>query len=158
LNDARLRVPHFVNRPESDTFEAENAMEPLELDHEAGEDAIVVRVAGDVDSSTVDQLIAHLTDALGLARAHPARLLIVDLQPVTFFGSAGLNAVLDCHEQGLASETSVRLVAAHAQVLQPIQVTELDRICDIYPTVSDALHRVKPAPDPSDSDERGSAG
>lgn len=82
-------------------------MEPLEIDNEAGEDAIVVRVAGDVDSSTVDQLSAHLTDALGLARAHPARLLIVDLLPVTFFGSAGLNAVLDCHEQGLAAAVAV---------------------------------------------------
>jgi anti-anti-sigma factor len=122
-------------------------MELLEVDHEAREDAVVVRVKGDVDSSTVDQLIAQLADALDLARAHPARLLLVDLQPVSFFGSAGLNAVLDCHEQGLAVGTCVRVVAAHGQVLQPIQVTELDRILDIYPTLSDALQGVKPAED-----------
>jgi anti-sigma B factor antagonist len=122
-------------------------MELLEVDHEAREDAVVVRVKGDVDSSTVDKLIACLTDALDLAKAHPTRLLIVDLQPVTFFGSAGLNAVLDCHEQGAAAATPVRLVAAHGQVLQPIHVTELDHILDIYPTLSDALQGVKPGED-----------
>ncbi|MDT5346718.1 MAG: anti-sigma factor antagonist [Mycobacterium sp.] len=122
-------------------------MELLEVDHEAGDEAVVVRVKGDVDSSTVDQLIAQLADALGLARAHPTQLLIVDLQPVTFFGSAGLNAVLGCHEQGRAAGTSVRLVAANGQVLQPIQVTELDRIFDIYPTLSDALQGSKPGED-----------
>ncbi len=72
---------------------------------------------------------------------HPSRLVIVDLQPVNFFGSAGLNAVLDCHEAGAAAGTAVRLVADHPQVLQPIRVTELDRIFQVYPTLSDALQR-----------------
>jgi anti-sigma B factor antagonist len=115
-------------------------MELLTVEHEAGTDAVVVRAKGDVDSGTVDELRLHLTAALELAATHPTRLLIVDLQPVTFFGSAGLNAVLDCHEQGRATGTSVRLVADdHGPVLQPIEVTELDRILDIYPTFTDAL-------------------
>ncbi len=100
-----------------------------------------MRVKGDVDSSTVDELIAHLTAALKLAATHPARLVVVDLQAVDFFGSAALNAVLECHEQGKATGTSVRLVADHDNVLRPIQVTELDRIFDIYPTLSESLQR-----------------
>ena len=116
-------------------------MELLAVDHEAREDAVLVRVKGDVDSSTVDELAAHLTAALKLAATHPARLVIVDLQPVTFFGSAALNAVLNCHEEGKATGTSVRLVADHDHVLRPIEVTELDRILEIYPTLSDALQR-----------------
>jgi anti-sigma B factor antagonist len=115
------------------------AMELLTVEHEAGADAVVVRAKGDVDSCTVGDLSVHLTAALELAATHPTRLVVVDLQPVTFFGSAGLNAVLDCHEQGKASGTSVRLVADHGPVLQPIEVTELDRILDIYPTFTDAL-------------------
>ncbi len=116
-------------------------MELLAVNHEAREDAVLVRVKGDVDSSTVDELTAHLTAALKLAATHPARLVIVDLQPVTFFGSAGLNAVLDCHEEGKETGTSVCLVADHDHVLRPIEVTELDRILEIYPTLSDALQR-----------------
>jgi anti-anti-sigma factor len=126
---------------ESGLFEAVKGMELLAVDHEAREDAVVVRVTGDVDSSTVDQLTPHLVAALQVAAKHPARLVIVDLQPVTFFGSAALNAVLDCHEGGKEAGTSVRLVADNDQVLRPIQVTELDRILEVYPTVSDALQR-----------------
>ncbi len=114
-------------------------MELLAVDHEAREDAVLVRVKGDVDSSTVDELTAHLTAALKLAATHPARLVIVDLQSVDFFGSAALNAVLECHEEGRATGTSVRLVADHDNVLRPIEVTELDRILEVYPTLSDAL-------------------
>ena len=102
-------------------------MDPLAVEHAAREDAVVVRVEGDVDSTSVGELIEHLAAALELAAAHPARLVVVDLKPVTFFGSAGLNAVLDCHERGNAAGTSVRMVADHLPVLRPIKVTELDR-------------------------------
>ena len=121
--------------------EAVKGMELLAVDHEAREDFVLVRVQGDVDSSTVDLLTPHLAAALRVAAKHPARLVIVDLQPVTFFGSAALNAVLDCHEGGKETGISVRLVADHDRVLRPIQVTELDRILDIYPTLSEALQR-----------------
>ncbi len=119
-------------------------MGSLVVDQEAGEHAVLVRVEGDIDSSTVDELVAHLTAGLQLAAKHPARPLIVDLQPVTFFGSAALNAVLDCHNKGKQAGTPVRLVADHDHVLRPIQVTELDRILEVYPTRSGALQRDQP--------------
>jgi anti-anti-sigma factor len=111
----------------------------LAVEHESLEETVVVRVKGGVDSSNVDELTAHLTAALKLAETHPARLLVVDLQTVDFFGSAALNAMLECHEAGQNAGTSVRLVADHHEVLRPIQVTELDRIFDIYPTLSEAM-------------------
>lgn len=120
------------------------AMDLLAVECEVRQDAVVVRAEGDIDSTTVDELTAHLTTALQLAATHPARLVVIDLQPVTFFGSAGLNAVLDCHEQGAAAGTSVRLVAGHGQVTQPIKVTELDRILQIYPTLAQALQTARP--------------
>lgn len=113
----------------------------LAVEHEALEDAVVVRVKGGVDSSTVDEVTAQLTAALKLAETHPARLVVVDLQAVDFFGSAALNAMLECHEAGKEAGTAVRLVADHDQVLRPIEVTELDRILDIYPTLPEALRR-----------------
>ncbi|MGD1255222.1 STAS domain-containing protein [Mycobacterium seoulense] len=116
----------------------------LAVEHEALEDAVVVRVKGGVDSSTVDEVTAHLTAALKLAETHPARLVVVDLQAVDFFGSAALNAMLECHEAGKEAGTAVHLVADHDQVLRPIEVTELDRILDIYPTLPEALQRNRP--------------
>lgn len=113
----------------------------LAVEHEAHDDAVVVRVKGDVDSSNVGELGAHLTTAVGLASTPPVRPVVIDLLAVDFFGSAALNAVLDCHEDGKAGGTAVRLVADHDQVLRPIQVTELDRVFDIYPTLTAALQR-----------------
>jgi len=118
-------------------------MRLLVVEHEALDDAVVVRVRGDVDSSTVEEVISHLITALELAATHPARLIVLDLHAVSFFGSAALNAVLECHEQGKRTGSSVRVVAAHGDVLLPIQVTELDRVLDIYPTLSDALQSTR---------------
>lgn len=109
------------------------------VEHEAHEDAVLVRIKGDVDTSTAGELSAYLTNALKLAAADPPRPMVIDLRAVNFFGSAALNAVLDCHEGGKAAGTPVRLVADHDQVLRPIRVTELDRVFDIYPTLSAAL-------------------
>jgi anti-sigma B factor antagonist len=115
-------------------------MEPLVVEREARQDAVVVRVRGDVDSITVGELNSELAAALGLAGEHPARLLVIDLEPVTFFGSAGLNAMFDCREKALAAGTSVRLVAgANEYVLRPLDVTKLDRVFEVHQTVADAL-------------------
>jgi anti-sigma B factor antagonist len=111
----------------------------LAVDHAASADAVVVRVEGDVDSSSFDELTAHLSDALKLAATHPARLLVIDLQAVTLFGSAALNASLNCHKGGKETGISVRLVANHDDVLRPIAVTKLDQVLEVYPTLSDAV-------------------
>jgi anti-anti-sigma factor len=117
------------------------AVELLAVDRDDRADAIVVRATGDIDSSNADELIAHLTSALELVSTGLARPIIVDLQAVTFFGSAGLNAVLDCHKQALAAGTAVRVVADNAAVVRLIEVANLDSVLAIYPTLSDALQR-----------------
>ena len=118
-------------------------MDLLAVECEDRDDSVIVRAVGDIDSSTVAQLASKLSAALRLACDHPTRLLIVDLHAVTFFGSAGLNAVLDCHEDGVADGTLVRLVADNAQVVRPIEVTNLDRVLDVYPTLPEALVRCR---------------
>ena len=119
-------------------------MESLVVDQEASEDAVLVRVQGDVDSITVGELSSQLSAALELAATHPARLLVIDLQPVTFFGSAGLNAIFDCRELGLAAGTSVRLVADNDYVLRPLEVTKLDDVFEVHRTLTDALGSFDP--------------
>jgi anti-anti-sigma factor len=116
-----------------------NAMELLVVDSEVRPEAVVVRAKGEVDSSTADELTSHLDAALQQAGTQASRLLIVDLQAVTYFGSAGLNAVLDCHRQGRRAGTSVRLVADNGLVVRPIEVTSLDSVLELYPTLPDAL-------------------
>jgi anti-sigma B factor antagonist len=114
-------------------------VELLNVDWEVRQDAVVVRARGEVDSGTVNELVAQLGAALRQAAAHPARLLIVDLQALTYFGSAGLNAVHDCHRRGVEAATSVRLVADNNLVVRPIEVTNMDSVLELYPTLADAL-------------------
>jgi anti-anti-sigma factor len=114
-------------------------MELLVVDSEIRPDAVVLYAKGEIDSSTAGELRSRLESAVEQAGGHESRLLIVDLQGVTYFGSAGLNAILDCHKQGLRAGTSVRLVAENGLVVRPIEVTNLDSLLDLYPTLPDAL-------------------
>src|ERR1700719_1995474 len=114
-------------------------MDLLRVDYEVRPEAVLLHATGEVDSSTADELVCQLDDALQQAGTQASRLLIIDLQAVTYFGSAGLNAVLDCHRRGLQAGTSVRLVADNGLVVRPIEVTNLDSVLDLYPTLSDAL-------------------
>jgi anti-anti-sigma factor len=116
-----------------------NAMELLVVDSEVRPEAVLVHATGEIDSSTAGELRTELQSALQQAKSQASRLLILDLQGVTYFGSAGLNAVLDCHKEGLKAGTSVRLVADNDLVVRPIEVTNLDSLLDLYPTVPDAL-------------------
>ncbi|OBI47440.1 anti-anti-sigma factor [Mycobacterium kyorinense] len=116
-------------------------MELLVVECENLPQAVVVRVAGEVDSGNGDELAAHLSAALANAAIHPARLLVVELHALAYFGSAGLNAVLDCHKQGVDSGVAVRLVADKGLVVRTIEVTNMDRVLKLYPTLSDALQR-----------------
>jgi anti-anti-sigma factor len=114
-------------------------MELLVVDSEIRPEAVLMHVTGEIDSSTAGELRSQLEASLQQANAHESRLLIVDLQGVTYFGSAGLNAVLDCYKQGLRAGTSVRLVADNDLVVRPIEVTNLDALLELYPTLADAL-------------------
>ena len=116
-----------------------NAMELLVVDSEVRPEAVLVHATGEIDSSTAGALRSQLESALEQAKSQESRLLILDLQGVTYFGSAGLNAVLDCHKKGLRAGTSVRLVADNDLVVRPIEVTNLDSLLDLYPTLPDAL-------------------
>jgi anti-anti-sigma factor len=102
-------------------------------------EAVVLSVSGEIDSGSAGELRSQLQSALQQAGAQQSRLLVIDLQGVTYFGSAGLNAVLDCHKQGLRAGTSVRLAADNGLVVRPIEVTNLDSLLDLYPSLPDAL-------------------
>jgi anti-anti-sigma factor len=123
-------------------------LELLVVDREVRPDAVVVRAKGELDSNTVGELTAHLDAGLHDAANHASRLLIIDLQALTYFGSAGLNAVLDCHGQALQAGTSVRVVAESDLVVRPIEVTNLDSVFELYPTLSAALEGRDPEKGP----------
>ncbi|MBY0286332.1 MAG: STAS domain-containing protein [Mycobacteriaceae bacterium] len=111
----------------------------LDVNQDVRDAAVVVTAVGDVDSASFTHLEFHLDTALKRALDHPALLLVIDLSGVTHFGSAGLNALLECHEQGQALGVAVHISAANSEVLRPIQITKLDAILRVYPSIPAAL-------------------
>jgi anti-anti-sigma factor len=111
----------------------------LEVTQDVHGDAVVLRVAGEIDSSTVVELADRLDSAFTAASEDSSRLLVVDLSGVTYFGSAGLNSILDFYQRGRAAGVAVRVVANSAQVIRPMQVTKLDEVLRPYSTLDDAV-------------------
>ena len=114
-------------------------VELLEIVRDVYDGAVVVHANGEVDSRTVDLLSEALAAAVAEAAACPPRLLVVELDGVTYFGSAGLNALLNCTEKARAEGVAVRVVATGAEVLRPIEVTRINTVLPPYRSVSEAL-------------------
>ncbi|HMZ14923.1 MAG TPA: STAS domain-containing protein [Mycobacterium sp.] len=119
-------------------------MPPLTVSEDQVQDAVVVRVAGDLDAASADALRTGLRGALPAAAQQPSRLLVVDLTEVSYFGSAGLNAMLDCRDEAAAQHVTMTLVAKHPVVTRPIEVTGLGDVLPVHPTVAAALEGTGP--------------
>jgi anti-anti-sigma factor len=111
----------------------------LVIKHDVRDSAVVVSVSGDIDTASVDTLVNNLETSVSAASDQSKKLLIVDLGEVTYFGSAGLNAVVGCYETAATNEVEVRVVANAAEVLRPLEVTQLDSVVRPYSTLQDAL-------------------
>jgi anti-anti-sigma factor len=106
---------------------------------ESRDDAVVVRVQGEIDVPVVDEFRSHLRVGMDTASTGPVRPLIIDMQDVAYFGSAGLNAVLGCFNAGLANGIAVRLVASNPMVVRVFELTQLDKALALYPSLDEAL-------------------
>jgi len=116
---------------------------PLGIDHlvgltvqHAAVGVCVVTVDGELDMVTAPLLEACLREQLATGPTH----LVLDLQPVRFMASNGLNCLLRIHE--LAQTTGVQLHLAGLvtrAVARPLQVTQLLEVFNTYPTLSHAL-------------------
>lgn len=100
--------------------------------HRSG--AVVLSVAGDVDLSTSVKLEAAIDEVLS---KRPS-IFIVDLSEVEFLASVGLRLLTAAHEM---AEIPGRfgVVADNPATRRPIQVTDLDKVFALFPTVDSAM-------------------
>ena len=98
------------------------------------EGAVVIEVAGDVDTTTAPALVQAADTAL----AERPPVLVVDLSRVEFLASPGLTALLTIHRDA-GPGTAVRIVASGRATLRPIQLTGLEESLSLFPTREAAL-------------------
>jgi anti-anti-sigma factor len=88
----------------------------------AGTEAVICRIAGEVDADTAPVAARALSRALDLTR--PPQELHADLSGVCFFGAAGLGALLRLREAALDRLVSLVLVAPSRTVRRVLELTD----------------------------------
>lgn len=93
---------------------------------ERGPDLRVVTVVGEVDTLTAPELADVLT-----AQLAAARLVVINLDGVKFFGSAGLQVLVEANELAVRDDRGLRLVCHSRMVNRALEVSGL-RHCFVF--------------------------
>jgi anti-sigma B factor antagonist len=101
------------------------------------EGVTVLTVAGEVDLATAPVLEGAITTVL----AENPSALVIDLSPVLFLASAGLQILVATQEKLSGADFAV--VANGPATSRPIQLTGLDEIFPLYPVLDDALSALR---------------
>jgi anti-sigma B factor antagonist len=119
-----------------------SATDPITISVAHREGVAVLTVGGEIDLATAPVLEGAIADAL--AENPPA--LVIDLSPVQFLASAGLQILVATQEK-LGGSAHFAVVANGPATSRPIQLTGLDEIFALYPTLDDALNAVRTGAD-----------
>ena len=95
----------------------------------------VVTLAEEIDVTIADEIREHLLSVVNQG----ATTLIVDMSQTTFCDSAGVTALVRAHRRATEDGTKFRAVVTSPAVSRVLEITGVDRLIDIYPTVAEAL-------------------
>ncbi|ANZ40207.1 hypothetical protein BBK82_33425 [Lentzea guizhouensis] len=113
-------------------------MTPLEATTELRDNAVILRVTGEVDSYTAPLLHEHLDAAF--AQAAQRRLVVVlDTTGISFMASSGLSVLVEYHQRGESKGTPLRIVAPAGNVLRALRATTLNEMLELHVSVAEAL-------------------
>ena len=76
---------------------------------------------------------------MSLVEKDGAALLVVDMSKTMFCDSAGITALATAHKKVAATGADMKVIAASPQVLRILELTGLDRVLHVYPTMAAAL-------------------
>ncbi|SER45996.1 anti-anti-sigma factor [Lentzea xinjiangensis] len=113
-------------------------MTPLEARTEQRENAVVLRVTGEVDSYSAPLLHDHLDEVFTDASAR-GLAIVLDMTDVSFLASSGLSVLVEYHQRGVDRGTPLRVVAPAGSVLRALRATTLNEMLELHDSVSEAL-------------------
>ena len=102
---------------------------------------VVLAVGGEIDLATAPAFEAAISDVL--ADDPPA--FVIDLSGVTFLASAGLQLLVSTQER-VGQSTEFAVVAEGPATSRPIELTDLNKIFALYPSLDEALAAVRRKP------------
>lgn len=108
----------------------------LHIERRIEGNAVVVRVAGEVDVTTASLLRDQLKIASALAT--PPAPVVADLHEVGFCGSEGVAVLVEAAQRCRQQHAELRLIAS-GSVLRPLGVLGLRDAFTLWPTLDAAL-------------------
>ena len=111
-----------------------SAVDPITTSVAHREGVAVVSIGGEIDLSTAPAFEAVITEAL--EEDPPA--LVVELSEVIFMASVGLR-ILAATQENVGKSIQVAVVADGMATSRPMQLTGLDKLVSLYPTLDEAL-------------------
>jgi anti-sigma B factor antagonist len=113
---------------------AVSAADPITTSVAHREGVAVVSIGGEIDSSTAPAFEAVIAEAL--EQDPPA--LVIELSEVIFMASVGLR-ILAATQENVGKSIQVAVVADGMATSRPMQLTGLDKLVSLYPTLDEAL-------------------
>jgi anti-sigma B factor antagonist len=113
---------------------AVSAADPITTSVEHREGVALVGIGGEIDLSTAPAFEAVIAEAL----EEDPPVLVIDLSEVTFMASVGLR-ILAATQDKVGKSIQIAVVADNAAASRPMQLTGLDSVISMYPTVDEAL-------------------
>jgi anti-sigma B factor antagonist len=102
---------------------------------------VIVAPRGDLDHRTAPVFQAQIDDLLGAGE----QFFVLDLDTVPLVDSAGLASLIRLYRQVRIGEGDVRLARPTPAVRAVLELTRLDRVFDIFPTVAEAAGTIRQA-------------
>jgi anti-sigma B factor antagonist len=111
-----------------------SAADPITTSIAQREGATVVSIGGEIDLNTAPEFEAAIAAAL----EEDPPVVLIELSEVRFMASVGLRILAATREKASKS-TQVAVIASSAAASRPIQLTGLDQVVSLYPTLDEAL-------------------
>lgn len=110
----------------------------VRIDIDERQDGIrLARTAGELDALGAPVLRDCLDRRIG-----PGQRFVLDLDEVTFLGSAGLEVLMDTNDRAKLNQVKWALVGNHRAVARPLRVTGLAERLPMQPSVPAAILRL----------------
>jgi anti-sigma B factor antagonist len=95
----------------------------------------VVTLPVEIDVTNADAVRDDLLSVM----SQGATLLIADMSATNFCDSAGVSALVRTFRQANTGTSAMRLVVSTPAVQRVLSITEVDRLVDVYPSVTASL-------------------
>jgi anti-sigma B factor antagonist len=96
-----------------------------------------------VDLANASELQAHLK-----AVVQAEENLIVDMSNLRYLDSSGIKVLLEAHQQFTQIKRRMVLAAAAVTVQKVLNITGIDQLISMFPTVEEALNNIRLGNDP----------